>query len=146
MFLPSHQLQCSSLKLLTNEKRGGLKVVAFDKSPFKLFSLRFSTKYVQAPSYERPKTTQQTLILSFEIKNCFPIAVLRRSFMKKSEKLTCHVVNENTAIDSSPTLQISVETVCNLKRFMMVSRFLPLSQISGRMYNTALLGNNIVCK
>jgi hypothetical protein len=28
------------LKVLTNEKRGGLKVVAFDKSPFKLFTLR----------------------------------------------------------------------------------------------------------
>ena len=70
-----------SLKVLTNEKRGGLKVVAFDRSPFKLFSLKFSTKSVQAPSCERPKTTQRTLFLSFEIKNCFPIAVLRRSFM-----------------------------------------------------------------
>jgi hypothetical protein len=28
-------------KVLTNEKRGGLKVGAFDRSPFKLFSLRF---------------------------------------------------------------------------------------------------------
>ncbi len=26
------------LKVLTNEERGGLKVVAFDKSPFKLFT------------------------------------------------------------------------------------------------------------
>ncbi len=31
-------------KLLANEKRGGLKVVTFDRSPFKLFPLRFSTK------------------------------------------------------------------------------------------------------
>ncbi len=38
------------LEVLTNGKRGGLKVVAFDKSPFKLFTLRFSTKSVQAPS------------------------------------------------------------------------------------------------
>ena len=81
------------LKVLTNEKRGGLKVVGFDRSPFKLFSLRFSTKSLQAPSCESPKTTQRTLSLSFEIKNCFPIAVLRRRFMKKSGKLNCHVVN-----------------------------------------------------
>ncbi len=88
----------TTLKVLTNEKRGGLKVVAFDRSPFKLFSLKFSTKSVQAPSCERPKTTQQTLSLSFEIKNCFPIAVLCRSFMKKSGKLTCHVVIQTSLL------------------------------------------------
>jgi hypothetical protein len=43
------------LKVLTNEKRDGLKVVAFDRSPFKLFTLRFSNISVQAPSCERPK-------------------------------------------------------------------------------------------
>ncbi len=32
-----------SLKVLTNEKRGELKVGAFDSSPFKIFSLRFQT-------------------------------------------------------------------------------------------------------
>jgi hypothetical protein len=32
-------------------------VVSFDRSPFRLFSLRFSDKSVQAPSCERPKTT-----------------------------------------------------------------------------------------
>jgi hypothetical protein len=63
------------LKVLTNEKRGGLKVVAFDKSPFKLFTLRFSTKSVQAPSCKRPKTTQRTLFLSFQINNWFPKTV-----------------------------------------------------------------------
>jgi hypothetical protein len=36
------------LKVLINEKRGGLKVVAFDRSPFKLVSLRLSNKSVQA--------------------------------------------------------------------------------------------------
>jgi hypothetical protein len=46
-----------TLKVLPNEKRGGLKVVAFDRSPFKLFTLRFSNKLVQAPSCERPKLT-----------------------------------------------------------------------------------------
>ncbi len=30
----------SILKVLTNEKRGGLKVVAFGRSPFKPFTLR----------------------------------------------------------------------------------------------------------
>ncbi len=42
------------LKVLTNEKRGELKVVAFDKSPFKLFKLRFSIKSA-APSSKGPK-------------------------------------------------------------------------------------------
>ncbi len=95
------------LKVLTNEKRGGLKVVAFDRSPFKLFTLRFSSKSVQAPSCERPRTAPRTLFLSFANNNCFQITVLRRSYMKKSVKLACHVVNSNIAIGSLPTLQIS---------------------------------------
>jgi hypothetical protein len=99
------------LKVLTNEKRGGLKVATFDRSPFKLFSLNFSAKSVQALSCERLKTTQRTLFLSFAIKNCFPITLLRRSFIKKSRKLACHVVNWNIAIDSSPKLQISLEII-----------------------------------
>ncbi len=60
------QVDSTDLKVLTNEKRGGLKVVAFDKPPFKLFTLRFSTKSVQAPSCKRPKTTQRILFLLFE--------------------------------------------------------------------------------
>jgi hypothetical protein len=36
----------SRLKVLTNEKSGGLKVVAFDRSPFKILTLRFSSKSV----------------------------------------------------------------------------------------------------
>ncbi len=63
------------LKVLTNEKRGGLTVVAFDRSPFKLFTLKFSSKSMQAPSCERPETTQRNLFLSFEINNCLPITV-----------------------------------------------------------------------
>jgi hypothetical protein len=31
--------------------------------------------------------------------------------MKKSAKLVCHVVNSNIAIDSLPTLQISLATI-----------------------------------
>ncbi len=96
-----------SLKVLTNEKRGGLTVVSFDRSRFKLILRKFSNKSVQAPSCERPKTTQRTLFLSFEINNCFPITVWCRSFMEKSAKLACHVVNSNIAIGSLPTLQAS---------------------------------------
>ncbi len=65
----------AQLKVLSNEKRGGLTVVTFDRSPFKLFTLRFSSKSVQAPSCERQETTQQSLFLSFEINNCLPITV-----------------------------------------------------------------------
>ncbi len=42
------------LKVLTNEKRGGLTIVSFDRSRFKLISRKFSHKLVQAPSCERP--------------------------------------------------------------------------------------------
>ncbi len=35
-----------SLKVLTNEKRGGMKMVAFERSPFKMFTRRFSKKSV----------------------------------------------------------------------------------------------------
>jgi hypothetical protein len=64
-----------SLTVLTNEKRGGLSLVSFDWSRFKLFTLKFSKESVQIPSCERPKTAQRTLFLSFEINNCYPITV-----------------------------------------------------------------------
>ncbi len=38
--ISSARLQSIYLKVLTNEKRGGLSVVSFDSSPFKLFSLK----------------------------------------------------------------------------------------------------------
>jgi hypothetical protein len=38
-----------ALKVFTNEKRGGLKVVRFDRSPFMLFTLRFSKKIGAGP-------------------------------------------------------------------------------------------------
>jgi hypothetical protein len=63
------------LKVLSNEKRGGLKVATFGRSPFKLFSLKFSAKSVQALSCERLKTTQRTLFLLFANNNCFPITL-----------------------------------------------------------------------
>jgi hypothetical protein len=55
----------AALKVLTNEKKGGLRIISFDRSPFKLFSRKFSKESVQAPSCERHKTTQRTLFLLF---------------------------------------------------------------------------------
>ncbi len=58
------------LKVLTNEKRGGLRVISFDRPPFKkLISRKFSKESVQAPSCESHKTTQQTLFLLFANNN-----------------------------------------------------------------------------
>ncbi len=51
----------NTLSLLTNEKKGGLKVVSFETTRFKLFTLKFSNKSMQIPSCERPKTTQRSL-------------------------------------------------------------------------------------
>ncbi len=99
------------LKVLANEKRGGLKVIVFDKSPFKLFTLRFSTKSVQAPSCKRPKTTQRTPFLSFEINNWFPITVKCRRLIKKSGTRACHVVNSNIAIGSLPNVAWPVSVI-----------------------------------
>jgi hypothetical protein len=62
------------LKVLTNEKRGGLTVVSFDRSRFKLISRKFSHKLVQAPSCERHKTAPRTLFLLFTSNNCFPLS------------------------------------------------------------------------
>jgi hypothetical protein len=47
-------------------RKSWVKVVAFDRSPCKLFSLRFSKKLVQAPSGGRPKTTQRTRLEAIE--------------------------------------------------------------------------------
>jgi hypothetical protein len=71
-----------SVKVLTTEKRGGVRIVSYGRSPFKVFSMKFSNKSVhcvQAPSYERPKTTQQTLFLLFANNNSFPITLLCRA-------------------------------------------------------------------
>jgi hypothetical protein len=76
------------LKVLTNEKRGGLRVISFNRSPFKLFSRKFSKESVKAPSCDRPRTAPRTLFVSFANNNCFQTAVLRRSFMKKIRE-TC---------------------------------------------------------
>ncbi len=87
---------------LNNDKRGGMRVVSFDRSPFKLFSLKFLNKSVQTPSCERPKTTQRTLFLSFEIKNCFQIA----AYCSVGLRQTFHIVNliETTVLHIHPDI------------------------------------------
>jgi hypothetical protein len=82
---PYHSQSRAEQKVLTKEKKAGLKVVAFDRSSFKMFTLRFSNKSVQAASCERPRTAPRTLFLSFANNNCFQIEVLRRSCMKKQK-------------------------------------------------------------
>jgi hypothetical protein len=69
--------------VLTNEKRGGLSVVSFDRTGFKLYSRKFSNKLMQAPPGERVKTAPRTLFLLFANYNCFPITLsvgLRHTF------------------------------------------------------------------
>jgi hypothetical protein len=122
------------LKVLTNERRGGLKVVAFDRSPFMLFSLRFSTKSVQAQSCERPKTYQRTLSLSFEIKNWFPIAEpyekMRETYMPRG--------NSNTAIDFWSTLQISLEILALFEKIYDGEPIFTVVSNIGEDYNTVV--------
>jgi hypothetical protein len=62
-----------TLKVLTNEKRGGLTVILSDRSRFQLFTLKFSKKSVQSSSCERPRTAQRTMFLLFANNNCLPI-------------------------------------------------------------------------
>ena len=69
----STYIQETVLKVMMNEKRALLKVVPFDRSPFMLFTLRFSNKSVQAPSCNRPKTARRTLFLFFANNVCFAI-------------------------------------------------------------------------
>ncbi len=79
------------LKVMTNEKRGGLKVVSFERSPFKLFTLRFSNKSVQAPSCERSKTAPRTLFLLFANNNCIPVSAYCRAAAQFSHRtLICN--------------------------------------------------------
>jgi hypothetical protein len=66
----------------------------------------------------------------------FPNNGVASEAYEKSGKLVCHVVNSNIAIDTFPTLQISVGLRALFEKFMMETRFLPSSQITGRMYNT----------
>ncbi len=137
-------LACLQSSNLLNSKISLTANFFKDRSPFKIFSLRFSTKSVQAPSCERPKTAANTvsIILNQEL---FPNSGIATELYENMGKLACHVVNSNIAIDSLPMLQISLE-IPALFRFMMVSWFLPLSQRSGRMYNTVVSINCVMWK
>ncbi len=61
----------NSLRGTTNEKRGELTVLLFDRFNFKLFTLKFLSKSVLSWSCERPKTAQRTLFILFG-NNLFP--------------------------------------------------------------------------
>jgi len=58
--------------------------------------------------------------------------------MKKSLKLAGHMVISNIAIGLCRNSKYHNEVLRYLKIFMMVSRSLPSSQISGSMYNTVV--------
>ncbi len=75
----SDVLKAIRLKVLSSEKRGGLNLVTFNWSPFKLFTLKFSKESVQTLSGERPKTAQRTLFLLFERNKCLPITTQCRA-------------------------------------------------------------------
>ncbi len=113
---------CSS-KVLTNEKRGGLIVILFDRFSFQLFTRKFSNKSVQSSSCETHKTAQRTLFQFFANKNGLTITLECRRCMKKSVKLACNAANSNNAIGSLPTLP-NIARICYLKRFIMKFRLL----------------------
>jgi hypothetical protein len=114
---------------------------------FYIQAFLFSNKSVQSSSCERPKTTQRTLFLLFANNNCFPTSNTKLLALSEFRKFfyitdTDHC---NDAKVTSTMLPISVRYLCQnsqrrtdlslcLNRFTMISRFLPFSQISGRMY------------
>ncbi len=59
------------LKVSTNEKRCGLKVVAFDRLP--LSYSRWDFQRNRCRPHPRPETTQRTLLMSFAFNNCLQI-------------------------------------------------------------------------
>jgi hypothetical protein len=86
------------LKVLNSEKRGGLKVVSFDRSSFKLFTLRFSNKSVQIPSCESLKVLSEPCICylnaiivckhSINIGLCHRFHIVTPFYWNKSSLLT----------------------------------------------------------
>jgi hypothetical protein len=66
----------------------------------------------------------------------FPNKGIASEAYEKSGKFVCHVVNSNIAIDTLPTLQISVGVIALFEKIYDGDPFLPSSQITGRMYNT----------
>ncbi len=58
--------------------------------------------------------------------------------MKKSAKLECHVVNSNIAIDSSPTLQISLEILAIFEKIYDGELILTVVSNIGEDYNAVV--------
>ncbi len=73
---------------MTNEKRGGLTVILFDRSRFQLFTLKFSNKFVQSSSCERPKTAQRTLFFFIWNQQLFPNSRIASELYEKIRE-TC---------------------------------------------------------
>ncbi len=131
----TEEKSCCGTKVLTSEKIGGLKVVACDRSPFKLFKLRFSNKSVQAPSCKRPETTQRSLFLSFEINNCFPITSeayekIRENYMPRGQ-----FKHRYWFFADTPNIAGNCCVICKIYNEEPI-RFLPSSQTLCRIYNT----------
>ncbi len=124
------------LKVLTNEKRGVLGVVLFERSRFNLFSRKFSNKFVLAPSFERTKTTLRTLFLSFESNNCFPITVYVVSETYEKIWETCMPRGEFKHRYWFFTDASNIGR--NVSVIWKDLLWIPSSQISGRMYNTVV--------
>jgi hypothetical protein len=55
----------SVLKVFTNENRGGVRVISFDRPPFKLLSRKFSKESGQAHSVRGIKPLSEHLFLLF---------------------------------------------------------------------------------
>ncbi len=122
-----------SLKILTNERRGRLKVVAFDRPPSSYSRRDFQTKQCSLQPVRGLELLSEPYFC--HVKSImFPNNDTASEHNEKIRELECHVVYSNIAIGSSPILQISLVIV----RFMMVSLFLPSSQISRRMCNTVV--------
>jgi hypothetical protein len=62
---PFWETQSRPLKVSTNEKRGGLKVVVFDRPPFKLLSRKFSKESVPPHPVRGIKPLSEHLFLLF---------------------------------------------------------------------------------
>ncbi len=115
------------LKVLSNEKRGRLKVVSVDRSRCKLFMLRFSKK-----SQQRPKTTQRgRVLLLFEYNNGIQF------------KGQCHKFSTSGFLSTTPAVtggvakfaSVLLTPVTNLPPVSFIPVFLNLDfQISPRIF------------
>jgi hypothetical protein len=63
---------------------------------------------------------------------------------EKSRKLVCHVVNSNMAIDSLPTLQISLGIVGVFEKNNYVKLIVTVFSNIGKDYNTVVSMDGIV--